>query len=113
MAQLDGALLAPLLVDGHARKARTQEGDGNRQPNGVALIADGFEDDRLQLTVVEGARVRDDVIGRQPRGGGENIVCEGAVALTEAGLVALFEVVFLDRDCGIEKEFSRLLIKDV
>jgi hypothetical protein len=62
VSELDLSLLALLLVDGDSGGACLEEGDGYWESDSFALLVDGLEDDSLELAILEGCRLWQDLV---------------------------------------------------
>lgn len=76
------------------------EGDCKREPFGIAIGVDNLEGYSLELPVLEGDGIIENVVRGAPARRRSCIVGISSVSLAEAGLVTLLEVILLDRNCG-------------
>lgn len=97
MTELNFPLLPLLFIYSYTGGAGFKERYREGQSNGLALVIDSLQDRGLKLAVLEGAGFGQNIVRRFPGARPEGSVGERSVALTEARLMALLEIVFLDR----------------
>lgn len=100
--EFDIAFLPLCFVKGNARDTRLEERDGERQLDLVLTIIDRLQDNSIQLAIFKLECCRVEGVWRNEGARCGDVVCERAIALTEARLVASLEVFMLDGDCSLE-----------